>query len=77
MLIFTRPFLVALLERAIKTAAQMALAVVVGSEVTSAITLDWPLVAGAAGLGFVLSALSSVASAGVGPGESPSVTEDR
>lgn len=77
MLIFTYAFLIALLERALKTAGQAALGFLIGAQVTDAFAVDWRGVLGAAALGFVLSAITSVASAGIGPSESPSVTEDR
>jgi cell division inhibitor SulA len=78
MLIFSRAFLLAALERAIKTAAQAVLVVwLVPGELTNALTFDWQLAAGVGAAGFLVSVLTSVASAGVGPSESPSVIEER
>jgi hypothetical protein len=78
MVLFSRPFLLAALERAIKTAAQAVLVVwLVPGEIANALTLDWQLAAGVGAAGFVVSILTSVASAGVGPTESPSVIEER
>ena len=67
---FSKPFLTAALERALKTAAQSAL-LVIGAEQVDALTVDWLGVLGFAAGGAVLSVLSSLASAGVGnPGPS-------
>lgn len=61
-------------ERAVKTAAQTAVAIVGIAGLTPA-DIDWTQAAGAAGLGALASLLTSVASAGVGnPG--PSLTSE-
>ena len=60
-------------ERAVKTAGQAAL-LAVGADQVSAWALDYQGVAGFAAGGFLLSVLTSVASARVG-GEGPSLTD--
>lgn len=77
MLIFSREFLIAALERAVKTAAQTVVAFIVAAQVEDAFSVDWASALGVAALGFVLSALTSLASAGVGPDDTPSLTQDR
>ena len=61
----TRAYLLAILERATKTAAQAAL-LFIGAEQLDAFHADWADVAGFAAGGFVLSVLTSVASSGFG-----------
>jgi hypothetical protein len=55
----------AVLERATKTAAQSAL-LVVGADQTNVLSTDWAQVLGFAAGGFVLSVLTSVATSGFG-----------
>lgn len=67
-------FWVGALERAAKTAAQSVISVwAVGDGVLNAFAIDWKLGLGVAGGGFVLSLVSSIASAGIGPSGSPSL----
>lgn len=68
---FTADFLLALLERAVKTFAQAFVAAVVASQVTDIANLDWAQCAGIAGLATLLSVLTSIGS-GVLPGDGPS-----
>jgi hypothetical protein len=73
-LIFTREFGLAALERGVKTAAQSAL-LVLGADQINALEAAWTTVGGFALGGFVLSVLTSVATANaVVPG--PSVTTE-
>lgn len=73
----TAKFWKAALERAVKTAAQSVLTVwAVGDGVFNALTVDWPLAGGVAAGGLVLSLVTSLASAGVGPTGTPSLVED-
>lgn len=71
----TKNFWIESLERAVKTAAQSALSAM-GMEAINVLTVDWIQVVGLAGGGFVLSILSSIASAGVGSDESPSLVDE-
>lgn len=62
-------------ERAIKTAAQAALAFfIVGSTVFEEI--DWSAVAGGTAIAAIASVLTSLASAPFGPEDSPSLVKD-
>jgi hypothetical protein len=61
----TRAFWAATLERAVKTAAQAALALIGVAGVTPA-DLDWKEIALGAGFGALASLLTSIASSGVG-----------
>lgn len=61
-------------ERAIKTAAQAALAFFVVGQTVFA-DVNWLAVAGAAGVGAIASVLTSIASIGVGQPDSPSAVE--
>lgn len=70
---FTKQFLRDLLERATKTAAQTLVLAVGASQGFDLFTADWRTLAGAAAGGFVLSVLSSVASAPFGDHSSASV----
>lgn len=73
----TASFWIAALERGAKTAAQSVLSVwAVGDGMLNVLTVDWALGAGVAGGGFVLSLLSSIASAGLGPAGSPSLVSE-
>ena len=61
-------------ERAVKTAAQAAVAFfVIGT--TSALDVDWVTVGGIAGAAAIASVLTSLASAPFGPAESPSIVK--
>lgn len=62
-------------ERAVKTFAQSAI-LAIGAEQFNVISVDWLEIAGFGAGGLVLSLLTSVASAGYGPGDSPSLVED-
>ena len=70
----TRAYLLAVLERATKSAAQSAL-LVLGADEINAMHANWGDVAGFALGGFVLSLLTSLASSGFG-GNGPSVTTE-
>lgn len=73
----TKRFWTSALERAVKTAGQSVLTVwAVGDGVLNALTVDWALAGGIAAGGFVLSLVTSIASAGVGPAGTPSVVEE-
>lgn len=71
----TRAYLLAVLERATKTAAQSAL-LVLGADQINALNASWGDVGGFALGGFVLSILTSVATSGFG-GNGPSATTER
>ena len=70
----SKAYLLAVLERAVKTAAQAAL-LVLGADQINAMHANWGDVAGFALGGFVLSVLTSLASSGFG-GNGPSVTTE-
>jgi len=61
MSIYTASFWRDAIERAIKTAAQSAL-LAIGGGAVNVVALDWITIGGAAGGGFVLSMLTSIAS---------------
>ncbi|QGH74316.1 holin [Streptomyces phage Spilled] len=61
-------------ERAVKTFAQSAVAIMAVS--TSLFDVSWVQAAGTAGLAAVVSLLTSIGSAGVGSSESPSLVVD-
>lgn len=63
---FTKSFFKDLLERALKTAAQFTIGGLALGEGVDAFAVDWQLGLGFAVTGFVLSALTSIASAGIG-----------
>ena len=69
---FTSQFAIETVERAVKSAAQ-AVILVLGAGQVDALTVDWGTAGGFAAGAFVLSALTSIVSAGVGPEDSPSV----
>lgn len=69
---FTKSFAIAALERAIKTFAQAAVAVLVGN-VTGLLDVDWVQLASVSGLAALVSVLTSVASGAV-TGDGPSLT---
>jgi len=64
--VFTKSFFKDLLERALKTAAQFTIGGLALGEGVDAFAVDWQLGLGFAVTGFVLSALTSIASAGIG-----------
>ena len=72
---FTRAFLLATLERAIKTVAQALVAVIAGASFNW-FAADWQAIAGVALTAGVLSILTSIASEGIGPKGTPSVVAD-
>jgi len=69
---FTLMFWRALFERGVKTAAQAVVLAITGDVAFNALTADWLTLAGFAAGGFVLSALTSLASAAMTDGN-PSV----
>lgn len=69
-----RAYLLAVLDRAVKSAAQAAL-LVFGADQLDALHADWELAGGFALGGFALSVLTSVASSGIG-GNGPSLTTE-
>lgn len=70
---FGRAFWRAALDRAIKTAAQVPLTTwVAGDVVMDVFQMDWSKVAGLALGGFLVSILTSISSAPIGPVDSPS-----
>jgi len=72
---FTGAFFADLFERALKTAAQFTIGGLALGEGVNAFDVDWRLAAGFAITGFVLSALTSIASAGIGTRGSASLVE--
>jgi hypothetical protein len=70
---FAKAFWVDLIERACKTAAQFTIGGLALGEGVNAFNVDWMLGAGFAVTGFALSALTSIASAGIGARGSASV----
>lgn len=70
---FTRFFWKELFERAVKTAAQTLILAVGAAQGFDLFTADWKTLGGAAAGGFVLSVISSVASAPFGDPGSPSL----
>lgn len=70
---WSRSFWAASAERAIKTAAQVLAALLVGSA-TGLFDTDWPAALSVAGMATVISVLTSIASSGVG-GNGPSLTD--
>lgn len=71
----TKAYLLAVLERATKTAAQSAL-LVLGADQINALAADWVVLGGFALGGFALSILTSLATSGFG-GNGPSATTER
>lgn len=69
----SRLFWVETLERAVKSGAQGAL-LAVGADQFNVLSLDWSVLGGFAGGAFLLSALTSIASGGIGS-DSPSLVE--
>lgn len=70
----TKAYVLAVVERATKTAAQSAL-LVLGADQINAMHASWGDVGGFAAGGFVLSVLTSLATSGFG-GNGPSVTTE-
>lgn len=70
----TKAYALAVLERAVKTAAQSAL-LVFGADQINALNANWADVGGFAAGGFVLSVLTSLATSGFG-GNGPSATTE-
>lgn len=70
----TKEYLLAVVERAIKTAAQAAL-LVLGADQLNAMDASWADAGGFAAGGFVLSILTSLATSGLG-GNGPSATTE-
>lgn len=69
-------FWVATLERAVKTAAQTVAAVYFVDVVGDIVVFDWVTAGGLAGFAFLASMVTSVASAPVGSGQSPSLVDE-
>lgn len=69
---FTKTFWKQAIERAIKTAAQAASALLVGDGV-GLLDIDWGAVASVTALAALASLLSSVVTSGIGEPDSPSV----
>jgi hypothetical protein len=72
---FTVTFWKQAIERAIKSAAQALLGLWVGAQAFNAWDADWKKAAGVALGGAILSMLTSLASAGVGKKDSPSLVD--
>lgn len=72
---FTLTFWKQTAERAIKSAAQALLGLWVGAEAFNAWEVDWKKATGVALGGAILSVLTSLASAGVGKKDSPSLVD--
>lgn len=71
---WTARFWLSLAERALKTFAQVMVAqLLVGDRVLGLLDVNWPTSLSVAGLATVVSALTSIASAGIGPDGSPSL----
>jgi len=69
-------FMTEAVERAIKTAAQTALAFFVVGEVAFD-SLNWAQIGGAAAVGAIASLLTSIASEPFGPAETPSLVKHK
>jgi len=69
---FTKSFLMQLLERAIKTFAQTIVALA-GAAQMDWMSLDWWHILATAGIAAALSALTSIASDKIGPSNTPSM----
>ncbi|WP_459246984.1 holin [Streptomyces youssoufiensis] len=61
-------------ERAVRTAAQAALAVL-GADATGVLDADWSAAASVSGLAGVLAVLTAIATSGAGGTEGPGLTE--
>lgn len=73
---FTKTFVKAALERAVKTVAQALIAVFAASQ-ANILTADWKAVLATAGTAGLLSILTSIASDGFGPKGTPSLVADQ
>lgn len=73
---FTRKFWDNALERAIKTAAQTAVALLLVSSTTGVLDVDWAQTASVAGLAAIVSILTSVAGRDIGKHGDPSLISD-
>lgn len=71
---FNVTFWKATVERAVKTVAQALIAVIAGASFDW-FTADWQAIAGVAATAGVLSILTSIASEGMGPKNSPSLVD--
>lgn len=69
---FSKDFWLRAFERAAKTAAQFAI-VAIGANTMDVISVGWQVIAGAAASGFIVSALTSVASSPFGDVGTPSL----
>ena len=74
-MIFTKTFWLEALERSIKTVAQSLIIMYGAAEGFNLFTADWGTTGGFAAGGFVLSILTSVASAPFGANNSPSLVK--
>ena len=72
---FTKTFVKATLERAVKTICQSLIAVLAASQ--TILTADWKAVLATAGTAGLLSILTSIASDGFGPKGTPSLVADQ
>jgi hypothetical protein len=72
--IFTRRFAIDATERAVKTVAQAATALLISAG-TDLITTDWKGIAAGAGIAGVISLLTSIGSSSVGDEDSASLVE--
>lgn len=72
---FTKTFWKATAERAVKTFAQTAAALLTGGGL-GILNVDWGMVGSVAGLAAIASVLTSIVSSPIGPTGSPSVVED-
>lgn len=73
---FKRVFWIASVERAIKTCAQTAVALIGGDSVLSIVEIDAGAIAGVAGTAALVSILTSLASIPLSKGDSPSLVPD-
>ena len=69
---FTKAFIIAAAERAIKTAAQIAVATITANA-TGLLDADWVAIGSVSGLAAVVSVLTSIASGAI-TGDGPSLT---
>jgi hypothetical protein len=73
---FTVPFWRASAERALRTVAQTAVALI-GVDLVSVVDIAWPYVAGVSATAGLLSLLTSVAASGVGDKGTPSLVAEK
>ncbi len=71
----TRTFLAGVAERAVKTAAQTAVALLAADGV-NLLSLDWSAAGATVGTAALLSVLTSIGSLTIGPAGSPSLVDD-